>query len=413
MQMNKKVLVIGAGGRVGYPFAKYCAWKGFETYGYDRNPQSFEIAKTYQEENVPNVEFHKLTEGMAYRSLLTYCDIVVIMIGTPIDGEGNPRCDGLFAIRDEIVDSLQYRKKDAPLLIVLRSTVSPGITSQFREHIQNALNAYHPEIFVAFCPERIAQGHTFTELASIPQIIGCLEMDEFLTAAEFFCALGCECIRMKDVEAELGKLMTNMYRYVNFALANEFAMIADHHGADYEHIRKSINKDYPRMDLAKAGPNSAGPCLFKDGQFLVSHIPYNELIRSAFAINEGMPEWIVSKIEAYQNDRLVPFKQVGIMGMSFKANNDDTRYSLSFKLKKILERKGYRVVCSDPYIKEYAENDLYGCDVVVVMTPHSYFDKLSYRASIASGTLVIDLWRHFEASKHNGLNGVFIKHGVV
>lgn len=405
MQMSK-VLVVGGGGRVGYPFAHYCASKGHVVIAYDRRQEAFDEAKSYVEEAFSSGPSIKETANYDhYLYWLRHADIVVIMIGTPIDAEGNPRVDGLNAIRKDITYAVPSRSK--PLLVILRSTVAPGVTEEFTRRLnEDVFSDNRHDLHVAFCPERIAQGKTFIEMPKLPQLIGA-DSDEAAEAAmKFFFTLTATCFRLSTKGAELGKLMTNMYRYINFAIANEFQMIAHHHGQDFDKIRGAVNYNYPRMALPKAGPNSAGPCLVKDGAFLVSHIPYNELVRSSFAINEGMPGYIVEEliephVSVNFSDREKPIK-VAILGMAFKADNDDTRFSLSFKLKKILERKGYEVICHDPYDQALNDDDerlIMDAKIVVLMTPHSYYDELFYKKMISEWTYVIDLWKHFNPLK--------------
>jgi UDP-N-acetyl-D-mannosaminuronic acid dehydrogenase len=407
MNHKKKILVIGAGGRVGYPFAGYCQWKGYDTYGYDLNEKAYEIAEAFVEADRPPFDerLFELVTSSGYQKILVDADVIVVMVGTPVDAEGNPRLDGINNLFDHhIIPALRERTKD--LLIILRSTVAPGTTELILEKIDTYSASWKPDVHLVFAPERIAQGKTFIEMPMLPQIIGAIDQEAFDLAEEFFSKLSPSCIRLTIRQAELGKLMTNMYRYVNFALANQFMMIADHYGQDFESIRTAINHEYPRMNLEKAGPNAAGPCLFKDGQFLVDHIPYSDIIKTAFSVNEGMPAWIY-------DTHIKPFNyhmgaSVGILGMTFKGNNDDTRYSLSYKLKKLLQRKGINTVCYDPYLPECNDpTTLHRCNIVVMMTPHDIFTQEFMEKYIQPGVLVIDIWKKFPESQNDWLNGVF------
>ena len=419
----RKTLIIGAGGRVGYPFSMYCLYHGHTVYGYDIDPNAFERAKTYIEDPLPNGEpIHTLASSQNFyhghdqtffESSAYFADTIVIMIGTPVDSENNPRLEALDEIFDQIIPVLK-RRTEMPV-IILRSTVMPGTTNLLAAKVQTALKTEEgfQRCIVAFCPERISQGHAFTELPVIPQLIGVSAgslsgIDGISETYNFFLSIGIkQMFPMSAKAAELGKLMTNMYRYVNFALANEFMQIADYHREDYESLRSACNANYPRMNLAAAGPNAAGPCLYKDGQFLVSHIPYVDIVKSSFSINEGMPEFVASKVATAAPSIKEP---VAILGMAFKADNDDTRQSLSFKLKKILTRMGYSDIrCYDPLV--YKDNRYIGldeCKVVVVMTPHSCFDKSVYDR-IAKNTAIIDIWHHFPYSNFGHVNGMYRK----
>jgi UDP-N-acetyl-D-mannosaminuronic acid dehydrogenase len=407
------VLVIGAAGRVGYPFMQHAAAEGFDVYGYDLSLENFERAKTYIEEKAPpNVTYQVSTSRETYFKWLASCDVVVIMVGTPVDAENNPRTDNLDKVREDITEVLKSGKRSKDILIVLRSTVSPGTTEIFYDKLtEDAWVGFNHDITVVFAPERIAQGHTHTEMPKLPQIIGSNTHEDYLVAESFFMNLCPECIELTIVQAELGKLFTNMYRYVNFALANEFFTIAHQYGEDYDQIRAAINKDYPRMNLEKAGPNSAGPCLFKDGQFLVAHNPYVDLIKSAFSVNEGMPGWIYWNHIAPHYSHYMGEDRVCILGMTFKADNDDTRHSLSYKLKKILKAKGVDYRCYDPYVEGFDDPQvIQECNIIVVMTPHSVFDDEFLRRNIVYPVKIIDIWQKFPESKKH-LNGIYEYYG--
>jgi UDP-N-acetyl-D-mannosaminuronic acid dehydrogenase len=200
---------------------------------------------------------------------------------------------------------------------------------------------------VAFCPERIAEGRAMTELFSLPQIVGARSERVAERAAAFFRRLTDRIVSLSPEEAELAKLFTNTWRYVKFAATNQFYMIANSQGLDYERIRAALAQDYPRAaDLPRAG-FTAGPCLFKDTMQLAA---FNDnqfwLGHAAMLVNEGLPLYVVSQLER-RFDLLS--MTVGILGMAFKAGSDDIRSSLSYKLRRILSFRARRVLCTDPY----------------------------------------------------------------
>jgi len=141
-----------------------------------------------------------------------------------------------------------------------------------------------------------------------------------------FTHLGVKAIRTTSREAELAKLFTNTWRYMKFAVANQFFMIADQAGVDYTNVLRAIREDYPRArDLP--GPGfAAGPCLFKDAMqlaaFTSDHFPMGQ---AAMQVNEGMPAYIVSALQRRYGT--LQGKSIGILGMAFKAESDDTRTS--------------------------------------------------------------------------------------
>ena len=88
-----------------------------------------------------------------------------------------------------------------------------------------------------------------------------------------------------------------MYRYIDFAVANEFMMIAAQHGREIYPILDAVNRGYKRGGLKSPGL-TGGPCLYKDGFFLTGKIPYNELIASAWKIHETTPAYLVEQVRA-------------------------------------------------------------------------------------------------------------------
>ncbi len=182
------------------------------------------------------------------------------MIGTPVDEHLNPEPDAVVHAIDDCVPFL----KDGQL-IILRSTIFPSVTKKIESHLADR----GLKVDIAFCPERIAEGFALEELSSLPQVIGARDEDSFARAEELFGNLGVETIRVSPEEAELAKLFTNTWRYIKFAIANQFFVMATRVGLDYENIRHAITHNYPRAkDLPKAG-FAAGPCLPTDNQKVI------------------------------------------------------------------------------------------------------------------------------------------------
>jgi UDP-N-acetyl-D-mannosaminuronic acid dehydrogenase len=180
-----------------------------------------------------------------------------------------------------------------------------------------------------------------------------------------------------------------VWRYIKFATANQLFMIANDYGLDYERIRSALVYGYPRAaDLPRAGL-AAGPCLFKDTMQLAAFNNNNfPLGQASVMINEGLPLYLVARIE--RRFDLVGMT-VGLLGMSFKAESDDVRSSLSYKLKQILRFKGARVLTHDPCVTVDPdlvplEQVLAESDLLIVATPHAEYRELT------TDTPVIDVW---------------------
>jgi UDP-N-acetyl-D-mannosaminuronic acid dehydrogenase len=241
---------------------------------------------------------------------------------------------------------------------------------------------------VTFCPERIAEGKAMEELYSLPQIIGARDELAAKWASQLFSKLTDSVIVTTPEEAELAKLFTNAWRYIKFAAVNQFFMMANDYGIDFEEVRKAVSQDYPRAaDMPSAG-FAAGPCLFKDTMQLAAFSNNTfALGHSSMLVNEGLPLYVVQQIEKkYDLKNLT----VGILGMSFKPEVDDKRSSLSYKLRRILQFKAKDVICSDPFVVDpklvNLEMVLSNSDLIIIGTPHSQYKKIEFKQP------VIDVW---------------------
>jgi UDP-N-acetyl-D-mannosaminuronic acid dehydrogenase len=195
-------------------------------------------------------------------------------------------------------------------------------------------------------------------------------------------------VQLEPEEAELAKLFTNAWRYVKFATANQFWMIANDAGLDFERIRQAVTFDYPRAaDLPGAG-FAAGPCLLKDTMQLAA-FSSNEFIlgHGAMLVNERLPLYLVRRLE---NRFDLSSMTVGILGMSFKAGSDDPRDSLSYKLTKVLASRAAATLCSDSYVDDDRfvglDQVLRDADLIIIATPH-----LEYR-DLVTDKPVVDIW---------------------
>ena len=406
----QRVVVIGAGGHVGLPLSIVLARSGFSVAGIDRDAQRVEQISNgefpFIEEDGPELLESVLDAGtFEIGTEISACadaDVVIVVMGTPVDDHLNPRLEPLAEVFAQLVPFLREGQ-----LIILRSTVAPGTTERLRRFLESATGFdLERDLHLVFAPERVLQGKAIAEIQSLPQLVGAFSEDSFKAAESFFSRyLQAACVQLTPVEAELGKLVTNMARYVQFAFANEVYLLAETWGANVHRLIEGVNLEYPRAAIARPGPNVGGPCLYKDGYFLVERIAFPDLITTAFKINEGMTAQIARKLEGLESCR-----KVGILGMAFKADVDDTRESLSFKLRKQLFAASLDVVAYDPLVPSFADPSvLAGCDAVVLMTPHREFRDLQRVAQLIGNDncVMVDIWGHWDAPKYIASNGMF------
>lgn len=382
-------IVVGGFGHVGLPLGIVLADKGLQValYDIDQSKSSLILAG-----KMPFIEHgaEPLLRKVIGKNLHVSADIgdvahshmVIITIGTPVDEYLSPRTRSLFDLAEKL---LPFLRRDH--CIVLRSTVYPG-TSQclwrfFKEHRR--------PVELAYCPERIVQGFAITELQELPQVVSGSSSKAVREACKVFHRLGVETIEVEMEEAELIKLFLNSWRYIQFAVGNQFYMMAQDRGLKYAHIYHAMTHHYRRGDLP--GPGfSAGPCLLKDTMQLSAAYRNNFLLgHAAMMVNESLPAYIVDQL--LRDGHELRGKTVGILGMAFKKDIDDTRDALSFKLRKMLQFHGAAVLCSDEFVKHpsfLSKKDLVRrCSIVIVGVPHTAYKKLA----IPSKVHVVDLWR--------------------
>ena len=381
------IAVIGGAGHVGLPLSLILAKSGFSITLVDSDIEKIEMLKRgefpFLEEGGPELLQEVKDRNMFFCSEhkhIVECDIIVLTVGTPVDEHLNPRLSPVFESIDQIKPFLRNGQ-----IIVLRSTLFPGMS----EKIHTLLREENIEVGVSFCPERIAQGRALTELEKIPQIISASDKKTLEIVRTLFSTITSSIIELSMTEAELAKLFSNAWRYIKFAVSNQFYMIADGKGLDFYKIRNAMMFDYERAaDFPTAG-FAAGPCLFKDTMQLAS---YNRqhfaLGHASMMINETLPDFLVEQVK---NEHSLEGVRVGIIGMAFKADNDDTRESLAYKLKKLLQYEGADVLCSDPYIKEdnflSLEAVLDSCEIIFIGCPHAEYRKIKFK-----GQKIIDCW---------------------
>jgi UDP-N-acetyl-D-mannosaminuronic acid dehydrogenase len=389
MPVDLDVVVLGGGGHVGLPLSLSLASAGLNVGIYDTSPDTLDRIGAgempFLENGADELLRVVLPSGRltlsSDPSILARTEQVVVVIGTPVDEFLGPS----MTVFERAVEQIAPHLRDGSL-VILRSTVYPGTTAYVAQH----LAAGGKSVDLAFCPERIAEGHSLEELHTLPQIVGA-DTDSAATRAEaLFGRLACETIRTTTKEAELAKLFTNTWRYMKFAVANQFFMIADQAGVNYTNVLHAIRHDYPRAaDLP--GPGfAAGPCLFKDtmqlAAFTSDHFPLGQ---AAMQVNEGLPAYIVAALERRYGG--LRGKTIGILGMAFKAGSDDPRASLSYKLRKLLVWSGARVVCTDPYVRDdrltTLECVLEESEVLILGAPHKRYAGLD-----VGGRDVVDIW---------------------
>jgi UDP-N-acetyl-D-mannosaminuronic acid dehydrogenase len=390
------IVIIGGCGHVGLPLGLSFAAAGKSVVALDIDENKV------RETNAGRMPFLdkgadelllKVLKGGKFRcttdpGVIQEADAVVTVVGTPLDEHLNPR----FDVYADLIESDRTHLRDGQLL-VLRSTVYPGTTDRVARLLEQA----GKKVDVAFCPERVAEGVALEEIASLPQIVAGVTPRAHERAVRLFSALTKDVIALPPLGAELAKLYNNTWRYIQFAVSNQFYMIANDYGVDFYDIHRAMTEKYPRAKgFPKAG-FAAGPCLFKDTMQL-SCFNNNAFFlgHSAMLVNEGLPNYVVRRAAQRWDLRE---RTVGVLGMTFKADSDDPRDSLSFKLRKSLAVEAREVLCTDPFLKDPSFVSLEDCversSVLFIGAPHTQYKSYDF-----GDKPVVDVWNAIKSGMH-------------
>jgi UDP-N-acetyl-D-mannosaminuronic acid dehydrogenase len=388
-QVRADICIVGGAGHVGLPLGLALAAKGQRVILYDTDTEVMAVIRRGQ---MPFVEHdaEPILKEVIGKTLFLSSDIrsvswsrfVIVAIGTPVDEYLNPKLRALLDLFDKLKPYLNDQQT-----IIIRSTVYPRTCHQVLKALgRDSSGPWH----IAYCPERIAQGYAIRELKELPQLVSGLSDKALQDATEVFSAIAPRVIPVTVEEAELAKLFSNAWRYIQFAAANQFYMIAHDFGVDFNRVRQAMVESYGRAASLPVAGFAAGPCLLKDTMQLAAFNNNNfALGHAAMMVNEGLPGFIAERLrQKYDLSRT----RVGILGMAFKADIDDTRDSLSYKLGKILRFHGAHVLYSDEFAKDptfISKEDLVASsDVVVVGVPHSAYKGLAIPPRLD----IVDLW---------------------
>jgi UDP-N-acetyl-D-mannosaminuronic acid dehydrogenase len=382
-----KISIVGGAGRVGLPLAIVLAERKFKVKIVDLDQNKVSLINSrvmpFNEVGAQDLLNNLSEKDLIAHTELKYIsgtDACILIVGTPVSKEGKPSASTILMLIKEMIPYFQGVK-----ILILRSTVFPGVTKNIKDFLfENNLN-----IEVAFCPERLVEGNAIQELLSLPQIIGVETDKAYDLANEIFKVVSPQILRTTTEEAEITKLFANSFRYLQFGIANEFFKICVANNLDWEKVWHAIKYNYPRTSALPNPGFAAGPCLVKDTQQLNYYYSNNfKLGNSVLEVNESLPDFLVGKLMEVID---IKDKSIGILGMTFKGQIDDFRQSLSFRLKRLLESRAKKVLCSDTHAqKNYfvdTDNLLKQSDIIIIATPHHEYKK------IVTSKPIIDIWR--------------------
>jgi UDP-N-acetyl-D-mannosaminuronic acid dehydrogenase len=382
------VAIVGGLGHVGLPLGLVFADKGMKVVLCDLDAKKAEMVQAGEmpfieygsEEILKKVIGKNLTVSLD-NAAIAEAEYVILTIGTPVDEYLNPKLR-------TFLDLTQTLKKyfNPAQTIIVRSTVFPKTCEQLGRLLGSAKTPWK----IAYCPERIVQGYAIRELSELPQVVAGLTEEAARSAERLFERISPKIITATMEETELVKLFCNAWRYIQFAASNQFYMISKNFGVDFNRLREVMTEGYGRAASLPTAGFAAGPCLLKDTMQLAAfNNNHFDLGYGAMKVNEGLPGFIV---EDLRRRYVLNLCKVGILGMAFKADVDDIRDSLSYKLGKLLRFHGADVYYSDEHAKQDTfvskEKIISTCNIVIIGAPHQAYKELEFPKL----TEVVDLW---------------------
>ncbi|WP_422123942.1 nucleotide sugar dehydrogenase [Planococcus sp. X10-3] len=390
--------IIGMG-YIGLPTALIFAKSGISVVGTDYNKELVESLKLgelpFEEEGLQSLFEKAILNDIEFSTEYQKTDSYLIAVPTPYIEESK-KLDPIFVI-SAINSVLDVCKKGATLII--ESTISPGtIDRHIRPVIEKRSFIIGEDIHLVHAPERIIPGNMVYELEHNARTIGADNLEVAKKVKDLYANFCKSDIILTDIRsAEMSKVIENTYRDINIAFANELAKICRVDNIDvYEIIR--IANMHPRVNILQPGPGVGGHCISVDPWFLVGDYPdLTNLILAARKINDSMPRHVLGRIrDIMRAHNIRDISKVGLYGLAYKENVDDTRESPALQLlDKLDEHLAFGVKVFDPLVKKRIvdhqfmsfEKFINEVDIVVVMVGH---DHIKENMSYLKDKLVLD-----------------------
>lgn len=422
---GKTPLCVVGLGYIGIPLAVAFASEGVRVIGFDINKK---VVTMLQKGKTPIYEpelsellirsvRNKLFTASMRPAVLSSSPFIIITVGTPLNRAKRPNLQYINSACETIGS---YMRRNT--IVVLKSTVPPLTTEERVIPLLEKSSGLvcNRDFGVAYCPERTVEGRALRELKTLPKIVGGSDTRTTEIVSAVFSILNPNVIKVSTPRvAEMVKLMDNVYRDVNIALANEFARASSTIGVDVMEAIRAANRDYARNNILIPGAGVGGSCLPKDPYILLAATEKAnlelKLVRDARSINMSMPLEIVKLIHNTFKTRGKRLRgsKIALLGLAFKSSTNDLRNTPSLPIAKALFKRGVTIYAYDPYVISAEVNHKFGniiklraelldacmdTECVAILTDHPEFYTIDLKrlksvmkyASIVDGRHVIN-----------------------
>lgn len=415
--MEQRIGIVGLG-HVGLPLLAALANVGCAVLGLEIDERKVESLRRTLEPEIyePGVTdvlrryAHNISFTTSYTDLMGQCDSIIVTVGTPLGTDNAPDLEVVNKVATAMAEHLRRGQ-----LVIFKSTLPPGYTRELAAMMEglSGLRA-GDDFYVAFCPERVAEGMALHEFYAIPKIVGGIDKESTERAACVVAKLGGKVLQVSSPEvAEIAKLVDNCYRLVNIAFASEVGLVCEKLGIDATEVRLACNDGYHRTNLFQAGLGAGGYCLSKDPQVFAYHAEKRGIEVSV--IKSGMrasklatlrPALVASQFITSSGIKQPKFS---LLGLAFKGfpETDDARESPALDIYRALRQEFPRAEFAfhDPLIKEFVEHPvcttvaecIQNAHVVMFLTNHRALSNIDAREVLrgaARPLLIVDCWHN-------------------
>ncbi|MBU5427911.1 nucleotide sugar dehydrogenase [Tissierella pigra] len=378
--------IIGLG-YIGLPTALMFARHGIEVVGTDINKKlvnSLEEGRlTFEEKGLDKLFLDAFQNGIRFTTEYQKTDTYIIAVPTPYIKESK-KLDPKYVI-SAINSTLDACDKGA--ILIIESTITPGSIDRYvRPEIEKRGFVIGQDVHLAHAPERIIPGNMVYELEHNSRTIGADSLYIGEKVKELYKSFCKGEITVTDIRsAEMSKVIENTYRDVNIAFANELAKICRSDNMDIYEIIRIANK-HPRVNILQPGPGVGGHCISVDPWFLVGDYPgLANIILTARKINDSMPKHVLSRIRTIMREHNInDISKVGLYGLAYKENVDDTRESPTLQLlERMDEHLSFGVKVYDPFVKTRIVDHQFmnfgdfinEIEIIVIMVAHDHIKE--------------------------------------